>query len=225
MSKKTFSITMAIVFVVALSLLVFGACAVKQAEQEVAEVDEYLSESTSETTTTEETTTEAVTTVSETTEEPTTASVEELAEIIVTMGINGDERRAYLGEDYDEVQSYIAENYAVPETYYEVYEEEYYYPSGDVLTPEMGVHDYYGITETYYNLPMDGVVEWMHSLGYGGEYWVRGDGVKMLGDYVMVAADYGWMPKGSIVETSLGTGIVCDTGLGGWYWYDIATNW
>jgi hypothetical protein len=65
----------------------------------------------------------------------------------------------------------------------------------------------------------------MHSLGYGGEYWIRSDGVKMLGDYIMVAADYGWMPKGSIVETSLGTGIVCDTGGGGWYWFDIAVTW
>ena len=82
--------------------------------------------------------------------------------------------------------------------------------------------------ETYYNLPMDDIVDRMHRMGVEGEYWVREDGVKMLGPYVMVAADLKVHPRGSIVETSLGTGIVCDTGdfvkkhpnrL------DIATNW
>ena len=49
-------------------------------------------------------------------------------------------------------------------------------------------------------------------MGYDYEYWVRDDGVKMLGDYVMVAANLNLRPRGSLVETSLGTGIVCDTG-------------
>lgn len=54
------------------------------------------------------------------------------------------------------------------------------------------------------------------------------DGAKMLGDYIMVAADLNKHPRGSIVETSLGQGIVCDTGS---FTYtsdtqlDIATNW
>ena len=65
----------------------------------------------------------------------------------------------------------------------------------------------------------------MYSLGYDYEYWVRGDGVKMFGPYVIVAADFGWLPRGSVIETSLGTGMVCDTGAGGWYWTDIATAW
>lgn len=164
-----------------------------------------------------------------------TVSAEELAQIVLNQGINGDERKAYLGDRYDEVQRWIDENYQAPEpetySYYYEGEEVYYQPdtgyyySDDALTPDMGVNYYNGVMETYYNLPMEGVVDWMHSLGYGGDYWIRSDGVKMLGDYVMVAADYGWMPKGSIVETSLGTGIVCDTGLGGWYWYDIAVDW
>lgn len=82
--------------------------------------------------------------------------------------------------------------------------------------------------ETYYNLNMSGVVDNMHSLGYDYEYWVRDDGVKMYGDYVMCAADLSTRPKGTIVETSLGEGIVCDTG-GFVSWdpdrLDIATTW
>ena len=82
--------------------------------------------------------------------------------------------------------------------------------------------------ETYYNLNMSVVVRYMHSLGYDYEYWVRSDGVKMFGNYVMVAANLSIRPKGTIVMTSLGPGIVCDTG--GFakrnpYQIDIATSW
>ena len=70
--------------------------------------------------------------------------------------------------------------------------------------------------ETYYNLNMNGVVRIMRSLGYsesdGWVYWVREDGVKMFGNYVMVAADLSRRPKGTILECSLGTAIVVDTG-------------
>ena len=162
-------------------------------------------------------------------------SIEELAEVVLNAGINGDEREAYLGSRYVEVQNWIDQNYVPPVREYPTsyneqtmnYDPVYYdYPSGaGVLTPDAGINYYYGTLETYYNLDMSGVVDWMHDLGYGGDYWIRSDGVKMLGNNVMVAADYGWMPKGSIVETSLGTGIVCDTGLGGWYWLDIAVDW
>lgn len=83
------------------------------------------------------------------------------------------------------------------------------------ITPTGGV--YYGPSgkETYYNLPMGGVVDIMRDLGYDEEewpYWEREDGCKMLGDYIMVAADLDVRPRGSIVETSLGPAIVCDTG-------------
>ena len=66
--------------------------------------------------------------------------------------------------------------------------------------------------ETYYNLDMSGVISIMRGIGNNDQYWVRSDGVKMLGDYVMVAANLNIRPRGSLVETSLGTGIVCDTG-------------
>lgn len=85
--------------------------------------------------------------------------------------------------------------------------------------------------ETYYNLDMSGVVSIMRNMGYDAEnwpYWVRDDGCKMLGDYIMVAADLDIRARGSLVETSQGTGIVCDTGS---FIYsnptqlDIATSW
>ena len=66
--------------------------------------------------------------------------------------------------------------------------------------------------ETYYNLNMSGVVSIMRRMGYDYEYWVRDDGVKMFGNYVMVAANLNIRPRGSLVQTSLGMGMVCDTG-------------
>lgn len=66
--------------------------------------------------------------------------------------------------------------------------------------------------ETYYNLNMNGVVNIMRRMGNTDEYWVRDDGCKMLGDYIMCAANLRVHPRGSLVESSLGTCIVCDTG-------------
>ncbi len=99
---------------------------------------------------------------------------------------------------------------------------------GTVLTATRGTIMGPSGKETYYNLDMSGIVSMMHSLGYNYEYWVRSDGVKMFGDYVMVAANLSVHPRGSLVETSLGTGIVCDTGgfaQNNIYQLDIATNW
>jgi hypothetical protein len=82
--------------------------------------------------------------------------------------------------------------------------------------------------ETYYNLDMSGVVRIMRGIGNNDPYWVRGDGVKMLGDYVMVAAHLGLRPRGSHILTSLGMGVVCDTGgfaNNNPTQLDIATNW
>lgn len=99
---------------------------------------------------------------------------------------------------------------------------------GSVLSPSAGVN--YGPSgkETYYNLDMSGVVSIMRGMGNNDSYWVRGDGCKMLGNYIMVAANLSVHPRGSLVETSLGTGIVCDTGgfaAGNANQLDIATSW
>lgn len=86
---------------------------------------------------------------------------------------------------------------------------------GPVLTARAGtVHGPSG-KETYYNLPMGGVVRIMRNMGFSESeypYWVREDGCKMLGDHVMVAAHLGIHPRGSVVPTSRGSGLVCDTG-------------
>lgn len=81
--------------------------------------------------------------------------------------------------------------------------------------------------ETWYNLPMSGVIKKMRDHGYSDAdypYYIRDDGVKMLGDFVMVAADLDKYPRGTVVYTTLGQGLVCDTGedLDG---FDIAVNW
>lgn len=99
---------------------------------------------------------------------------------------------------------------------------------GPVLSKSKGVNYGPNGKETYYNLNMSGVVSIMRSMGNTDEYWVRDDGCKMLGDYIMVAANLNLHPRGSIVETSLGSGIVCDTG--GFArknpnQIDIATTW
>ena len=88
-------------------------------------------------------------------------------------------------------------------------------PSDSHLNTYNGVFNGPSGRETFYNLKMGLVVEYMRDLGYSEEdypYWVRDDGAKMLGNYVMVAANWKIRPKGTIIETSLGTAIVCDTG-------------
>ena len=85
--------------------------------------------------------------------------------------------------------------------------------------------------ETYYNLNMKNCIKKMRQLGYTQRaypYWIREDGAKMLGPYVMIAANWSIRPLGSIVETSLGWGIVVDTGefINTYpYGVDIATTW
>ena len=68
----------------------------------------------------------------------------------------------------------------------------------------------------------------MNRRGYYYDVWVRDDGVKMFGDYIMCAANLGVHPFGSLVECSLGTCIVVDTGgfaAGNPNQLDIAVTW
>ena len=95
-----------------------------------------------------------------------------------------------------------------------------YSGSGSKLTRSSGVNYYNGNKETYYNLDMSGVISNAQSMGIQGNYWIRDDGVKMYGDYVIVAAQ---MDKGTIISTSLGTGIVLDYCPANSI--DIATTW
>ena len=103
--------------------------------------------------------------------------------------------------------------------------------SGDVLTKSKGVVQGPSGKESYYNLNMSGVISAMRYLGFSEEeypYWVREDGVKMFGPYVIVAANLELRPKGTTLPSSLGTAIVCDTG--GFAYsnptqLDIAVSW
>lgn len=82
--------------------------------------------------------------------------------------------------------------------------------------------------ETYYNLDMSTCVSNLKGMGYNGSYWVRSDGCKMFGNYIMVAANLSKHPKGSIVKCSRGLAIVADTGgfaKNNPNQLDIATNW
>ena len=102
---------------------------------------------------------------------------------------------------------------------------------GPVLTKEIGGNMGPAGRETYYNLPMQGCINKMRSLGYSEEeypYWIRDEGDKMLGRYVMIAANWKIIPLGTIIETSLGWSIVVDTGTFVEeypYGVDIAVDW
>ena len=90
-------------------------------------------------------------------------------------------------------------------------------PAEGVLTKSKGTVQFDGHKETYYNLNMSKVVsnakkKIQAAQDENWEYWEREDGAKMLGDYIMVAADQKIHPYGSLVNTSLGMGIVVDTG-------------
>lgn len=111
-------------------------------------------------------------------------------------------------------------------------------PSGKHLTKRGGVFQGASGKETYYNLNMKGVLknivyghEWKGSLGLSEEeypYWVRSDGAKMIGQYIMCAANLDIRPYGTILDTSLGKAIVVDTGTFAKKnptQVDIAVNW
>jgi len=101
--------------------------------------------------------------------------------------------------------------------------------SGNPLTKSKGVNNFVDSIgrmhrETYYDLPMSGVMG-----SCGGTYAVRSDGVKVdQNGYVIVAAHLGNYPRCSLVETSVGMAKVYDTG--GFtsahpHGIDIATDW
>jgi len=105
------------------------------------------------------------------------------------------------------------------------------YNAGAGLTKSRGAQywtDSKGIShrETYYDLNMSAV---MQSCGQGGYYTVRPDGAKVDAQgYILIAANYSNYPKCSLVETSLGTGKVYDTGgFAARYpnGFDLATDW
>ena len=81
------------------------------------------------------------------------------------------------------------------------------------LTRSGGVNYFNGTKETWYNLPMDRIYEKAdRNFGSHHKKWVDKRGVKYYGTYIIIAAPFDVYPYGTNVETSLGTGIVLDTG-------------
>ena len=113
---------------------------------------------------------------------------------------------------------------------------------GPTLNSHNGTVDGPSGKETYYNLDMSKIVKesqpggWIYNqakangneANLSGNIWTRDDGCKMMGDYIMVAADLNVHPRGSLVQTSLGIGVVVDTGdfaKTNHNQIDIATTW
>lgn len=94
-----------------------------------------------------------------------------------------------------------------------------------VLTASLGRIQFNGHSETYYNLPMQNVVQRAQSMGIPCEYWERSDGVKMFGPWIIVAAHSSKI-RYSRIDTSLGEGIILDTHTtNDTELIDIATTW
>ena len=129
-------------------------------------------------------------------------------------------RDEILAQKKQDVESLAAKQKKIQDQQYSTSSGGAYYSSNGVLTRSGGVNYFNGRKETWYNLNMNGVIANAQAMGIQGNYWVRGDGVKMYGDKVIVAAQ---APKNTIIETSLGMGIVMDYCPAGTI--DIATAW
>ena len=80
--------------------------------------------------------------------------------------------------------------------------------------------------ETWYDLNMKRVIERADAYyGLSDVYEVREDGVKTYNGFVILATDWNKYPYGSLIETSLGTGIVLDAHTTESNVVDIATDW
>lgn len=95
-----------------------------------------------------------------------------------------------------------------------------------ILTAKLGTIQYNGHTETWYNLPMKNCVQRAQNMGIPCEYWIDDRGVKMFGQWVIVAAHPSKV-RYTFVDTSLGKGIILDfhTCYDKQELYDIATSW
>ena len=94
-----------------------------------------------------------------------------------------------------------------------------------ILTAALGRIQFGNHTETWYDLPMDKVIANAQAAGIPCEYSVREDGVKCFGEWVIVAS-HPSIPRYSLIETSLGTGIVLDRHTcQDAELIDIATDW
>ena len=86
--------------------------------------------------------------------------------------------------------------------------------SGPVWSIPKGVNSGPSGMETGYDLPMAGIIGIMRAMGFDAKtypYHIKNH-MKMLGPYVMVGGFFPLRPRGTVVATSKGLGLVCDTG-------------
>lgn len=94
-----------------------------------------------------------------------------------------------------------------------------------VLTARAGRITFNGHTETWYDKPMNRVIGRAQMIGIPADYWIRDDGVKMFGPWVIVAAHKSKV-RYTRLQTSLGEGIILDYHtMDDPELYDIATDW
>ena len=148
-------------------------------------------------------------------------------EVHVIGELEDDNYTDWVQIEIDGEPAYVAAKYLSKEQL----EQEYVKGTWDGITLDANLGKIYGPNgyETYYNLNMKNIVKELDRMGIEGSYWVRDDGVKMYGEYVMIAADLSKYPKGTLLETSVGIGIVCDTGEfvtnGSGVSIDVAVTW
>ena len=147
---------------------------------------------------------------------------------VLYKGQEGYINKKYLSTKVDEPVE-LVEPIQIQEAPQEEPQQTSYNYNGNVLTASKGVVHGPSGKETYYNLNMSGVVANAKSAGIEGEYWVRQDGVKMLGNYILAACDVTGAVHNryDLVETSLGVAICADTGgfAANPTQIDIATAW
>ena len=98
--------------------------------------------------------------------------------------------------------------------------------SAIILTAKLGRVTYNNHVETWYDLPMNRIVERADAYyGMQDVYEVNEDGIKTYNGFVICAADWSVYPYGSLIETSVGTGIVLDHTQTDSNVIDIATSW
>ena len=121
-------------------------------------------------------------------------------------------------EEFDAIVVECDEKLAASKPSYSSWSGESYYSNGNGLTKSGGVYYYNGRKETWYSqkvLPGGG-------LNIPGRYVAEDGTIRDSDGYICVAASD--LPYGSIVETSLGTGKVYDTGCAAGI-TDIYVNW
>lgn len=159
-------------------------------------------------------------------------SSEEIAdEVIKGLWGTGEERKNRLteaGYDYEDIQKLVSDKIPAPTTKFSnttgSTRSQNYTSSSIVcdnpLTHSMGVKYFNGHRETWYSqrvLPGKG-------LNIPGRHVASDGTIRDKDGYIVLASDLSYAPRGTIIQTSLGSGKVYDTGCA-YGTIDIYTDW